>query len=201
MKWSKTTAPARPADAGSARAFHPSLLLAAALLCLAQLEARARVNVDAIPNRDSVQLTIYNSADLTMVRETRFLTLRQGINHLDFSWANTLIDPTSVEFKALTHADEVHVLDVRFPPRVTNTLEWTLQSEFAGEVQVEILYFTSGISWSADYVLEAARDEKTASLSGFITVKMVWALSWALMPVVTPSAASIETVKFAIKLE
>jgi hypothetical protein len=106
-----------------------------------------------------------------MVKETRFLTLRKGLNHLEFSWANTLIDPTSVEFKALTHADGVEVLDASFPPRVTNTLEWSLQSEFAGEVQLEIRYFTSGISWSADYVLEAARDEKTASLAGFVTVR------------------------------
>src|SRR5207244_9901908 len=56
--------------------------------------------------RDSVQLTIYNSADLTLVKETRFLTLRKGLNKLEFSWANTLIDPTSVEFRALTHAED-----------------------------------------------------------------------------------------------
>ena len=61
-------------------------------------EDRARINVDTVPDRDSVQLTIYNSVDLTMVRETRFLTFRKGVNHLEFSWANTLIDPTSVEF-------------------------------------------------------------------------------------------------------
>ncbi len=132
--------------------------------------AVARINVDTLPARDSAQLTIYNSVDLTMVRETRFLTLRKGLNRLEFSWANTLIDPTSVEFKALTHADDVEVLDVSFPPRVTNTLEWRVQSEVAGEVQVEIRYFTSGISWAADYVLEAGRDEKAAELAGFVKV-------------------------------
>ena len=100
--------------------------------------ASARVNVVTLPGRDSVQLTIYNSADLTLVKETRFLTFRKGLNKLEFSWANTLIDPTSVEFRALTHADQVEVLDVSFPPRVTNTLEWRINSEFAGEVQVEI---------------------------------------------------------------
>ena len=40
-----------------------------------------------------MQLTIYNSADLTLVRESRALTLKQGINKLQFSWVNTLIDP------------------------------------------------------------------------------------------------------------
>src|SRR5881296_2428774 len=88
-----------------------------------QSAAWARINVVTLPGRDTVQLTIYNSADLTLVKETCTLTFRKGMNKLEFSWANTLIDPTSVEFRALTHADEVEVLDVSFPPRVTNTLE------------------------------------------------------------------------------
>ena len=132
--------------------------------------ATARVNVVTLPGRDSVQLTIYNSVDLTLVKETRFLTFRKGLNKLEFSWANTLIDPTSVEFRALTHADEVEVLDVSFPPRAANTLEWRINSEFAGEVVVEIRYFTSGIAWSADYVAEAARDERQIDLSGAVRV-------------------------------
>jgi hypothetical protein len=132
--------------------------------------AHARINVVTLPGRDTVQLTVYNSADLTLVKETRVLTFREGLNRLEFSWANTLIDPTSVEFRALSHADEVDVVDVSFPPRVTNTLEWRINSEFAGEVQVEIRYFTSGISWSADYVLEAQRDEKLAGLAGYVRI-------------------------------
>ncbi len=128
----------------------------------------ARINVVTLPDRHSVQLTIYNSADLTLIKETRLLTFRKGLNRLEFSWANTLIDPTSVEFKALTHADEVEVLDASFPPRVANTLEWRIQSEFAGEVQVEIRYFTSGITWGADYVAEAAKDEKLIDLAGAV---------------------------------
>jgi hypothetical protein len=151
---------------------HAKSLLAALLIHAWALPIlHARINVDTVPERDSVQLTIYNSVDLTMVRETRYLTVRKGMNHLEFSWANTLIDPTSVEFKALSHADEVEVLDVSFPPRVTNTLEWRVNSEFSGEVKVEIRYFTSGISWSADYNTEASRDEKLARLAGFVKVK------------------------------
>ena len=100
-----------------------SRLLGVALLLLATA-SQARINVVTLPGRDSVQLTIYNSADLTLVKETRVLTFRKGLNKLEFSWANTLIDPTSVEFRALTRADSVDVLDVSFPPRVNNTLEW-----------------------------------------------------------------------------
>jgi hypothetical protein len=132
------------------------------------LAAYARINVVTLPDRDSVQLTIYNFVDLTLVKETRHLTFRKGLNKLEFSWANTLIDPTSVEFRALTHANEVDVLDVSFPPRVANTLEWHIHSEVAGDVAVEIRYFTSGISWSADYVAEAAKDESTMTLAGSV---------------------------------
>src|SRR5436190_7194499 len=146
-------------------------VMTSALACLVGASSvNARINVVTLPGRDSVQLTIYNSVDLTLVKETRHLTFRKGLNHLEFSWANTLIDPTSVEFKALTHADEVEVLDVSFPPRVTNTLEWRINSEFAGEVTVEIRYFTSGISWSAEYLAEAIQTEKLMSLAGQVRV-------------------------------
>jgi hypothetical protein len=53
---------------------------------------------------------------------------------------------------------------------VANTLEWRIQSEFAGEVQVEIRYFTSGITWTADYVAEAAQNEKAMTLAGAVKV-------------------------------
>ncbi|MDB6128919.1 MAG: hypothetical protein JWM04_26 [Verrucomicrobiales bacterium] len=146
------------------------ILLSAFILLAIPCSSPARVNVVTLPGRDSVQLTIYNSVDLTMVKETRLLTFRKGMNRLEFSWANTLIDPTSVEFKALTHADEVEVLDVRFPPRVSNTLEWHVQSEVSGEVQVEISYFTSGVSWAADYVAEVAQSERSMTLAGAVKI-------------------------------
>jgi hypothetical protein len=145
-----------------------SVLLAVILLL--PKPASARISLVTLPGRDSVQLTIYNSADLTLVKETRVLTFKKGLNRLEFSWANTLIDPTSVEFRALTHADAVEVLDVSFPPRVVNTLEWRIQSELAGEVTVEIRYFTSGISWAADYVAEAGKNEQAMTLAGFVRI-------------------------------
>ncbi|MBC8324423.1 MAG: hypothetical protein H8E27_02180, partial [Verrucomicrobia subdivision 3 bacterium] len=139
-----------------------------AAVCLQSAEAR--INVTSLPGRDSVQLTIYNSADLTLVKETRTLTLKKGRNRLEFSWAGTLIDPTSVEFRPITHADEVEILDVRFPPRVTNTLEWNIHSEFAGEVKTEIRYFTSGITWNADYLCEANANENQMTFAGNVRV-------------------------------
>src|SRR5678809_1336924 len=91
---------------GTARRYSLVLIL----LVLSSACSWARLNVVTLPGRDTVQLTIYNSVDLTLVKETRILTMRKGLNKLEFSWANTLIDPTSVEFKALTQADAVEVL-------------------------------------------------------------------------------------------
>ena len=141
--------------------------------CIASLltfTAGARIQLVTLPDRDSVFLTIYNSADITMVRDRRTLTLSKGINRLEFSWANTLIDPTSIDFQPVTHKDKVRIVDVRFPPRVTNLLEWRIESDVAGEVEVEIRYFTSGISWAADYVVELNNAEDAMNLSGYVTV-------------------------------
>src|SRR3989304_927765 len=108
-----------------------------------------------VPSRDTVQLTIYNSEDITLVRETRKVSFKPGVNPLQFSWANTLIDPTSVELRFLPDADKLDVLDPTFPHDKPQMLYWNVQSEINGEATVEISYFTSGISWSADYVLGA----------------------------------------------
>ncbi len=85
--------------------------LALCALLVAAPAALARINLVTLPSRDTVQLPIYNSADLTLVKETRILTFRKRLNRLEFSWANTLADPTSVEVRALTQADAVDVLD------------------------------------------------------------------------------------------
>ena len=73
-----------------------NLCYAVLLAAFAMLGAAARaenVDLSTVPNRNTVQLTIYNSEDLTLVRETRKVTFKPGANPLQFSWANTLIDP------------------------------------------------------------------------------------------------------------
>jgi hypothetical protein len=74
---------------------------------LASLAGRAVADVDLVTTagREGTQLTIYNSEDITMVREHRLLTVKQGINRIQFSWANTLIDPSSIDFRILHRQD------------------------------------------------------------------------------------------------
>jgi len=141
------------------------------ILLSAALAVRAEnVDLSTVPARDTVQLTIYNSEDLTLVRETRKVTFKPGVNPLQFSWANTLIDPTSVELRFLTNRDKLTVLDTTFPHAKPQMLYWNVQSEMDGEATIEITYFTSGISWSADYIGISDPDESQLHLEGFVRV-------------------------------
>src|SRR5262245_29958549 len=128
-------------------------ILSAWIVVIAASTLRAdNIDLSTVPSRDTVQLTIYNSEDITLVRETRKVTFKKGVNPLQFSWANTLIDPTSVELKFLTHAEQLDVLDTTFPHAKAQMLYWNVSSELDGEATIQITYFTSGITWSADYV-------------------------------------------------
>lgn len=130
----------------------------------------ADVSLVTIPRREETQLTIYNSEDITMVREHRLLTLKKGVNRIQFTWANTLIDPTSIDFRILDKQDQVNLLDTTFPNGRNDALQWNIDSEVAGKVAVEIRYFTSGITWSADYVGIANQDETALRLTGYVRV-------------------------------
>ncbi|MCP4612902.1 MAG: DUF4139 domain-containing protein [Planctomycetes bacterium] len=131
---------------------------------------RAKVDLVTLPTRETVQLTIYNSADMTLVRESRNLTLKGGENKLQFSWANTLIDPTSLEMLPKANADKIDIADLTFPPRVRNLGLWNIESGVKGKVPVEISYLTSGLSWRAFYMGTLTEDEETMRLQGYVRV-------------------------------
>lgn len=144
-----------------------SMTLATLALCGA---AQAKVDLATVPTRDSVQLTIYNSADMTLVREQRALTLKEGMNKLQFSWANTLIDPTSLEMVPKANADKIDVMDLVYLPRVRNLGLWNVQSGISGKSPVEISYLTSGLSWRAFYMGTLIPDETELRLQGYVRV-------------------------------
>jgi hypothetical protein len=147
---------------------HLSVLLI--ILSLTGAAATAKVDLTTLPSRDTVQLTIYNSADLTLVRESRALTLKQGTNSLQFSWENTLIDPTSLQMLPRAHADQIEITELVYPPRVNNLGLWNIRSGVSGKVPVEITYLTSGLTWRAFYMGTLSQDEKTMRLQGYVRV-------------------------------
>ena len=146
------------------------LILCSIIVALSVSMAAAKVDLVTLPARDTVQLTIYNSADLTLTRESRALTVKEGINSLQFSWENTLIDPTSLQMLPKAYADRIDIAALVFPPRVQNLGLWNITSEVSAKVPVEISYLTSGLSWRAFYMGTLSQDEKTMRLQGYVRV-------------------------------
>jgi len=65
---------------------------------------------------------------------------------------------------------------IRFPELPGNlfsrpTLIWTLDNEGGARHKVEASYLARQLAWNADYVLTVARDDKSADLDGWVTVK------------------------------
>lgn len=163
-----------PANENIFMTIRHTTIYCAAILAMATFGCKhgwaGNVDLSTVPRRDSLQLTIYNSEDLTLVRETRTVTFKQGMNPLEFSWTNTLIDPSSVELKFLTQADKFDVLDTTFPHDKPQKLYWNVKSDIDGEATIQITYFTSGITWAADYLCIADKDEQHMGLEGFVRV-------------------------------
>jgi hypothetical protein len=145
-------------------------ILLGLLLALAATAAAKNVDLVTLPSRQTVQLTIYNTEDITLVKETRYVTVKKGKNKLQFSWANTLIDPTSVEFRPLEHADEIEVADTVFPGQKPQHLIWNVESQYEGQVKVEVSYFTSGLTWQMDYVSTVDPAEERMKFRGYVRV-------------------------------
>jgi hypothetical protein len=130
----------------------------------------AAIELVTVPEKESVQLTIYNSADITMVRERRTLTFKKGMNRIQFAWAGTLIDPTSLRLRFVTKRNRLDLLDTTFPPQRREALQWNIRSEINGPAMVEIAYFTSGLTWTADYVGITNENEDSLTLKGYVKV-------------------------------
>lgn len=61
----------------------------------------------------SVQLTVYNGG-FALVRDTRGVTLKQGMNSIEVEDVAARIDPTSVLFKTLTAPNSVSILEQNY---------------------------------------------------------------------------------------
>ncbi len=63
----------------------------------------------------------------------------------------------------------------RFPELPANlysrpTLVWLMDNRGAPKQRLEVSYLAGGLSWSADYVLTVARDDRAADLDGWVTL-------------------------------
>ncbi len=146
------------------------VIIISVLMLFPVASSAKNIDLSTLPDRDSVQLTIYNAEDLTLVRETRQISIREGANRLQFSWANTRIDPTSVQLRFLSHPGKMVLSNTTYPHDKPQMLYWNINSRIATLATIEISYFTSGISWQADYTALMNDSGDTMKLEHFVTV-------------------------------
>lgn len=142
----------------------------ASLMLAAPALLPAKIDLVTLPAREQTQLTVYNSQDLTLVRETRTLSFSKGMNQIQFSWANTLIDPTSLSID-LKNAPGLVLQDAIYPANTRDLIVWNIEAEDDEPATVEIRYFCSGLSWNADYIVKADATETSLSLQQFTTIR------------------------------
>lgn len=139
------------------------------LLLALPLVAQARIDLVTLPLRDRTEVTIYNSQDLTLVRETRRLSFSEGTNTVQFSWAGTKIDPTSLRLH-IGNAPGLELLETVYPANTRDLVNWDIVAEEPTEADVEIRYFASGLNWNPRYVAVANETETSLALQQFIRI-------------------------------
>lgn len=153
------------------RDFRPAGALLIGTALLGGTAAQAKIDLVTLPSRDKTQVTIYNSVDLTLVREQRELTFKEGSNEIQFSWANTFIDPTSLHIHIADDPVNFVVMDASYPANTENVIVWNIEAKKEGKAVAEIMYFTSGVSWTADYTVRANADETRVRIEPDFTIR------------------------------
>ena len=146
------------------------LLLAGLITTLIPIESMARIKLITLPERERVEIQL-DHPDVTLVEEERLVPVVKGINQVDFSWANTRIDTSTLVFHVLDQAEKnVRVLSVSYPPG-EQALVWNVFAAEAGTVRVKISYILGGLDKHYSYRALASHDEKTLQLSQYLHIK------------------------------
>jgi len=153
------------------RCLRPAIILAA--LVAISAPAHARIKLITLPPRERVEIQLDNPT-ATLVEEERIVPLVKGENQVDFSWANTQIDPETIVFRVIAPVGEkkldVKVLSVSYPPNEAS-LVWAVGSSDSGSARVRISYILGNLSKSFNYRAVAARDEASLTLSQYIRLQ------------------------------
>ncbi len=145
----------------------------AAFLFLTPSLAIARVKLITLPVRERVEIQLDN-ANATLVEEERIVPLVKGANQVDFSWANTQIDPNTIVFRVVGPAAgtelDVKVVSVSYPPNEAS-LVWTVGASASGSARVRISYLLGNLTKSFNYRAVASHDEKQLLLSQYMRLQ------------------------------
>ena len=156
-------------------------LLLGAVVLLGPGVAGARIKLITMPLRERVEIQL-DHPDVTLVEEERVVPLVKTVdaeepNQVDFSWANTAIDPETIVFRVIGPAQgdanagmDVKVLSVSYPPN-EQALVWQVAASQSGAARVRISYILGNLSKSFNYRAVAANDEKTLALSHYMRLQ------------------------------
>ena len=122
----------------------------------------ARTKLTTLPPRETVRIDL-SSGQQGLAEENRTINLVEGLNHVDFSWAGTLIDMNSIQIRALQTPGKVNVLSTSYPPN-EQALFWDVYSEKSGPAEFRISYLINGFAKRTEYMATATRDEKHLDL-------------------------------------
>ena len=140
--------------------------------------ALARVKLITLPVRERVEIQL-DHAHATLVEEERVVPLVKGTNQVDFSWANTNIDPGTIVFRVVGfegmpgvggQEPKVNVLSVSYPPG-EQALVWDVSSTHSGPVRVRISYLLGGLDKNFNYRAVVENDESTLTLARYIRIQ------------------------------
>jgi hypothetical protein len=145
----------------------------AAIVLLFPPVAAARVKLITLPVRERVEIQLDNPG-ATLVEEERIVPLVKGDNQVDFSWANTQIDPNTIVFRMIGPAAgaalDVNVLSVSYPPNEAS-LVWTVSASESGSARVRISYLLGNLTKSFNYRAVASHNEKSLDLSQYMRLQ------------------------------
>src|SRR5207302_10257343 len=124
--------------------WRPLLALRASILCVVSAilatfpgPASARVKLITLPVRERVEIQLDNP-NATLVEEERIVPLVKGENQVDFSWANTQIDPNTIVFRVIGPAAktalDAKVISVSYPPNEAS-LVWSVTASDSGSAR------------------------------------------------------------------
>ena len=99
-----------------------SIITLTGIITIFAATAEARIKLVALPERATTIIRLDNP-QFTLIEEERVLTLQHGFNKVDFSWNGVSIDPDSIRLAILTHAKDVTLLNVSYPPNEAVNME------------------------------------------------------------------------------
>jgi len=156
-----------------------ALVVSVATLIFVPCVAQARIKLITLPVRERVEIQLDNP-NATLVEEERIVPLVKGENQVDFSWANTQIDPDSIVFRVVapvanqddanSKPPEVKVLSVSYPPNEA-ALVWSVGAADSGSARVRISYVLGNLTKSFNYRAVASHDEATLALSEYMRLQ------------------------------